>query len=78
VAKTRDILGHVQVEVSEGPRKCHHSRGGHGIPKRAVHLTVKGGSFGARKNYCVDCARPILSLAKRRVEDMEGLLNGTG
>lgn len=75
MARIRDILRHVHVEVAERPRKCHHGRGEHAISKRAVHLTVKGGSFGARKNYCVDCARPILSLAKRRVEDMEGLLD---
>ena len=78
MAKTRDILGHVQVEVAERRRKCHHSRGEHSIPQDTAHLTVKGGSFGARKNYCPECARQILDLAKSRLDDMERALNGAG
>jgi len=71
----RDILGHVSVEVSVGRRKCHHSRGKHNILKDTTHLAVKSGPFGARKNYCAECAAPILKLAKARLEAMENKLD---
>jgi len=76
MAKTRDILGHVKVEVAERRRKCHHSRGNHGILKDTACLVVKGGPFGAAKNYCPECARPILVLAKRRLSELEAELKG--
>ncbi len=76
MANTRDILGHVKVEVAEGRRKCHHSRSKHSIPKGTAHLAVKGGPFGARNNYCPECARPMLELAKRRLSELEAKLKG--
>jgi hypothetical protein len=74
VAKTRDVLGHVRVEKGARKRKCHHSRGKHHIPGDTPHLTVKGGSFGARKNYCRDCAKQILDAARGRIGEMEAEL----
>lgn len=68
MAKIRDVLIHVDVEVGRKKRKCHRSRGKHDIPKGKAHLIVKGGSFGARKNYCADCARPILEGARAKLD----------
>lgn len=75
--RVRDILTHVTVEIAEGRRKCHFSRGKHGIAKATAHLAVKGGPFGARKNYCPLCARPILELASTRIAALERDLDGT-
>jgi len=70
VAKTRDVLVHVDVEVGAGKRTCNHSRK-HSIPKGTAHLAVKGGSYRARKNYCSECAKSILDAAKERLREME-------
>jgi hypothetical protein len=75
VAKTRDILKHVDVEVAKRSRKCHRS-GDHSIAKDEGHLAVKDGSFLARRNYCLKCARPILDLAYSRLKGIEKQLYG--
>jgi hypothetical protein len=77
MGRTRDILGHVNVEIAQRQRKCHRSRGKHNIPKDTAHLAVKVGPFAARKNYCADCAGPILHRAKTRLAEMERALNST-
>jgi hypothetical protein len=69
--RVRDVLGHVSVEVGDKQRKCHRSRGKHAIPAGTAHLAVTGGPFGARKNYCPKCAKPILSAAKTRLSEIE-------
>lgn len=76
VAKTRDILKHVDVEVAKRVRKCHRSQGEHFVAKDEAHLAVKDGSFLARRNYCLKCARPILDLAYSRLKDIEKRLYG--
>lgn len=76
MAKTRDILKHVDVEVAKRSRKCHRSQGKHVIAKDAVHLAVQDGSFLARKNYCAECARAILDLAHSRLKSIEDQLYG--
>ena len=76
MGKTRDVLGHVKIEIAMGKRKCHHSRGKHFILKNSAHLAVQEGSFGARKNYCSECAKQILDHAKARLAEMEAALCG--
>lgn len=74
MAKTRDILGHATVETATNKRKCHHSRGKHGIAAGSTHLAIKESSFRNRKNYCVECAKPILDMAGARLRDLHGAL----
>lgn len=71
MAKVRDILCHVTVEVAASRRKCHRSRGKHSIAKDVAHLAVKGGPFGARQNYCATCAKSMLSSARMRLNELE-------
>lgn len=77
MAKVRDILKHVDVEVAKRSRKCHRSRGEHAIPKDEAHLAVKDGSNLARKNYCPECARAILDHAYSRLKSIEEQIYGT-
>lgn len=76
MAKTRDILKHVDVEVAKRSRKCHRSGGKHVISEGEAHLAVQLGSFLARKNYCAECARAILDLAHSRLKSIEDRLYG--
>lgn len=68
MAKVRDILIHVDVVTAPGKRKCHHSRGKHSIAPSTPCLTVREGSYNAHKNYCPECAAPIISAARERLE----------
>ena len=56
----RDVLKHVCVEIAERRRKCHRDKK-HSISKGEKCLVVAEGSFGGAKNYCTQCAAPILS-----------------
>ncbi len=72
MAKVRQLLLHVQVEVAEKKRVCHRNRATHSIPAGDACLAIYGGSRGARKNYCRQCAKPILDQAHedlRRITD---------
>lgn len=65
----RHVLKAVSVERAVNKRKCHHSRGKHGVVGGDLCLAVKEPD-GGRKNYCVDCGNEILDVA---TEDLTGL-----
>ncbi len=68
MAQTRDILIHLSVETAIRKRKCHHSRGKHGIGAGEKFLSVREGSGMGSKNYCKECAAPMLAAAKGKFE----------
>ena len=70
MAKIRDILTHVGVEVAVRVRICHHNRREHGVPKGEKCLAIYG-QDGGRKNYCPPCAMEILMKAKTKLIAME-------
>lgn len=72
--RIRDILVHVAVESAVKKRKCHRSGGKHGVRAGAVCLVVREGL--GRKNYCDECASPILALATRRLNELRQALSG--
>jgi hypothetical protein len=71
----RDVLKHVCVQIAERQRKCHRDRN-HSISKGEKCLVVTEGSFGGKKNYCTQCAAPILSAIaakhQRLLQEMAG------
>jgi hypothetical protein len=70
MAKVRDVLVHVEVEVALRVRICHHNRKEHTIAKGNVCLAIHD-SDGGRRNYCGVCAREILTKAKTKLLGME-------
>jgi hypothetical protein len=70
--KVRQVLKHVSVETAQRKRKCHRTST-HAIPKGAICLVIKDEASGGSKNYCTECAEPILKnveedLARLRFE----------
>lgn len=75
MAKVRDILVHVDVEVAARQRICHHNRKEHSIPKGNACLAIHDAD-GGRKNYCGACAQEILTKAKTKLTGLEQQLQG--
>jgi hypothetical protein len=73
--KVRDILTHVSVETAIRQRICHRKRNEHSIEKGESCLVIKDASTGGKKNYCVECAPEILTLAKARLDNLEADLD---
>jgi hypothetical protein len=69
MAQTKNVLGHVLVEVAERVRVCHHDRKKHKIRQGDPCLVVSEGRF-SRRNYCATCARPMLELAQAHVAQL--------
>jgi len=72
MAKTRDVLVHVCVEVALKRRKCHHSKK-HEVLAGHSCLVVRQG-LGS-KNYCRVCAAEILQLASTRLTELQQTVN---
>lgn len=66
MAKTRDLLVHVSVEVAVKKRRCHRNRE-HAVIAGKSCLLVKERSGLGSKNYCEKCAREILEAANRKL-----------
>ena len=75
MAKVRDILVHVDVEVAVRQRICHHNRKEHTIHKGVACLAIHDAG-GGRKNYCGLCAQEILTKAKTKLTGIEQQLQG--
>jgi hypothetical protein len=71
MAKTRDIVTHVSVEVAERKRICHHKPKEHSISGGESCLVIKDSATLGRKNYCTLCAPAILAKAKARIAEFE-------
>jgi hypothetical protein len=65
--KIRDLLVCVSVETVPGQRKCHRLRK-HTIAKGSACLVVRDPASGGYKNYCPECASPILDQVGLKVE----------
>lgn len=74
MAKVRDVLVHVEVEVALRVRICHHNRKDHTITKGDACLAIHD-SDGGRKNYCGPCAQEILTKAKAKLLGLEQQLH---
>lgn len=59
----RQLLKHAQPEIAARERKCHRKQNEHKILKGDVCLVIRGAD-GRAKNYCVECALPILDRAR--------------
>jgi hypothetical protein len=70
MAIIRDIITHVEVEIAQRARICHHNRKEHGIIKGDSCLTIRDAN-GGKKNYCGPCAQDILTKAKTKLAGME-------
>jgi hypothetical protein len=66
----RDIIAHVEVEVAQRARLCHHNQKEHKIRKGDKCLAIHDAN-GGRKNYCGPCAQDILTKAKTKLAGME-------
>jgi len=71
MAKIRDILKHVSVEVALRERICHRKRGEHSVPKGERCLVVKDDLTEGKKNYCAACAKDIIAAAAARIQELE-------
>jgi hypothetical protein len=71
MAQVKRILLHIAVELAERKRTCHRNRRKHIITKGTAHLAIFEGPRGTRRNYCPECAGPILNLAQA---DLTGLI----
>jgi hypothetical protein len=69
--KTRDILNHVTVETAARQRICHRNRAEHAIQKGELCLVILDPATRGSKNYCSECAKPILDAAKLRLSQLE-------
>ena len=72
--KVRDVLVHVSVEMAKAKRKCHRKPEQHSMQKGEVCLVIKDSATGGSKNYCPECAEPILNAAKTRIAELENAL----
>lgn len=59
MAQVRQILKHVWVEQAKGNRRCRRNRS-HTIPPGDACLVIRDDSGPFTKNYCMECAEPIL------------------
>jgi hypothetical protein len=66
----RDIIAHVEVEVAQRARLCHHNKKEHNIRKGDKCLAIHDAN-GGRKNYCGPCAQDILTKAKTKLAGIE-------
>lgn len=74
MAKVRQVLKHVAVEVAARKRICHRAAGKHFVPAGGACLVIKEGAQMGKKNYCVDCARAIVEQAQADLNEIkEGL-----
>lgn len=68
--KTREILGHVSVQIAGKKRKCARNPSKHSISKGQPCLVIKGGTYNAEKSYCGECAADILDLADEQLKQL--------
>ncbi len=61
MAKVRQILKHVSVEIAKGSRRCRRNRN-HAILAGEPCLVIRDDAGPWSRNYCRECALPILKL----------------
>lgn len=70
----RRLLKQAKIEVAARERKCHRKQNEHAILKDDVCLVIRDPD-GRAKNYCVECALPIIDQAR---DDLAALAAGLG
>jgi hypothetical protein len=71
--RVKEILHTSKIEISPGNKICHGDRDDHQISKGTYFLSIKSGL--RTKNYCLICARKIVSLGKTRIESLNAELD---
>ena len=70
----RRLLKHAKIEAAVLKRMCHRNQNEHEILKGDVCLVIRDPD-GRAKNYCVECAMPVLDQARR---DLDAFARGLG
>lgn len=73
MAKVKQVLNGVAVQVAAGTRKCNHSKK-HSIAKGETCLAVKDPYWGSWRSYCIECGRAILKVAEIDLEELKAEL----
>lgn len=73
MAKIRALLKDARVERAARKRKCHRKQK-HSILAGEPCLVVRDPTTGASRNYCIDCAQPILGKAHDDLHELHSAL----
>jgi hypothetical protein len=73
MAKVKQVLNGVAVQVAAGTRKCNHSKK-HSIAKGDTCLAVKDPYWGSWRSYCAECGAAILEVAEVDLEELKAEL----
>jgi hypothetical protein len=71
--KVKQVLKHVSVQTAAAERKCYRKPNAHQITKGDVCLVVT--EAGSKRNYCPECAEPILNAAQDDLDRLRVDLN---
>ena len=71
--KVKQVLKHVSVQTAAAKRKCYRKPKAHQITKGDVCLVVS--ESGYKRNYCPECAVPILDTAQDDLDRLRVELN---
>ena len=72
--KVKQVLKHVSVEEAQRKRKCYRKPSAHEITNGEVCLVVKDEASGGSRNYCPECAEPILDQAQEDLDTLRAQL----
>jgi hypothetical protein len=70
--KVKQVLKHVSVETAQRRRKCYRKPTKHAIEAADICLVVV--EAGIKRNYCPECAEPILATAEDDLNQLRGQL----
>lgn len=73
MAKVKALLKDASVEQAVRHRKCHRNRK-HAISAGELCLVVKDPASGSHRNYCAECAQPIVAKAFDDLHEIESTL----
>lgn len=65
----KNVLKHVTIETASRRRRCHRNEA-HAIQKGQPCLVVREGEYNSGRNYCPECAAPMLNLAEEAIEHL--------
>jgi len=74
MAKIKALLKNARVEAAVRKRKCHGNQK-HSILGGEACLVVRDPSTGSCRNYCVECAQPILGKAWDDLHELQSALH---
>lgn len=69
----RNVLKHLEIQTAKRKRVCARNRSSHRISKGDKCLVIQDGQDSP--NYCISCAREILTVAKSTLASLETELN---